>query len=119
MEERRSGPRWPAATTVRLQVLGPQRIALPAQLLDYSDWGACVEVSLYVSPGTLVRLDFEDELWLGEVAHCQPRPGVYALGLRVEQRLAHLQELRTLFQGHDWWHSQSIEKPTLTRSVTR
>jgi hypothetical protein len=119
MEERRSEPRRPAGQNLSLQVLGNRRITVPAQLLDCSQGGAGLEVAIYVSPGTLVRLDFENELWLGEVAHCEPRPRGYTLGVRVEQRLSHLVELQAQFQRLDWWQSQGIENKALTQSAVR
>jgi hypothetical protein len=119
MEDRRSEARWPTENNVLLQVLGRQRLAIPAQLRDYSDRGAGVGCGMYVAPGTLVRLDFEDELWLGEVVHCERTHSDYTLGLRVEQRLANLRELHSRFQRLDERWSQCVVKTGLMQNATR
>jgi hypothetical protein len=119
MEERRTTARRATQRTLQLQVLGSGEPPAPAQLLEVSQGGAGLEAAAAVLPGCLVRLDFDDELWLGEVVHCCAKGTRWALGIRVEQRLSHLTQLRALMHRLDWGQAQPLEKESVTLRAAR
>jgi len=70
---------------------------MEAAVLDYSGRGMRLGVNAQLVPGSAVRVEMDDQLILGEVCYCTPsRLGRYAVGLELEQALAHLDDLSSL-----------------------
>lgn len=67
-----------------------------ARIVERSDYGMRIEISEPLAPATLVRLDLADTLVLGEVAWCAKVGDHHEIGLRMEQSLQHLGDLRRL-----------------------
>lgn len=49
-----------------------------------------------LAPGTLVRVDWNRTMFLGEVCYAQPQGSGFALGLRLEHSLLHTESLERL-----------------------
>jgi hypothetical protein len=107
--DRRSTTRHPIAHglaadyVLRVTVLsadGASDRVFAAHLADWSDGGMRLTAAEPLAPGTPVRVDWDDQLALGEVCHCSSLatdvPGGYAIGLRVQQMLTGLDSLRRL-----------------------
>jgi hypothetical protein len=86
---------------------------MEAAVLDYSGRGMRLGVNAQIPAGSAVRIEMDDQLILGEVCYCTPsRLGRYAVGLELEQALAHLDDLSSLTRA------LSAEMPTLAPART-
>lgn len=120
MLERRLDPREPRNSSVRVMVLGKDPgESLSARLLDSTSGSAGLLLPSPIPPGTLVRLDSDDEFSLGEVVRCQKTPAGFAIGVRVEQTLSNLAQLRNLFRRLDWFSPQKSDKEPVMRHAAR
>ena len=118
--DRRQSSRLPAEDSVMLTCLsaGPiPNTPLPARIVEKSDYGMRIEVSDPIAPATLVRLDLADTLVLGEVAWCAKVGDHHEIGLRMEQSLQHLGDLRRLVSsllGHG--DRQTLDQPEIVEA---
>lgn len=102
--DRRATPRHSvsphAQSTVRVTLLsvdGAGDVAIEASVVDWSAAGLRVITARSVPPGTPVRVDWFDELALGEACYCaETSLGRFAVGLRLTQMLSGLEGLRRL-----------------------
>jgi len=102
--DRRSTPRQPLAqhqqANVRLTSLsaeGTSPAGVAARVCEWSASGMRLTTGEAIAPGTPVRVDWPDQLALGEVCHCaELEPGCFTVGLRVKQVLSGLASLRAL-----------------------
>jgi hypothetical protein len=100
--DRRQTPRHRAVAQAPLRITllssdGAGDQPIPAQLIDWSDRGMRLLTDQALAPGTPVRIDWQDQLVLGEVCHCQPAtPTGFSIGLRLHQMLNGLDRLRQL-----------------------
>jgi hypothetical protein len=73
---------------------------LDALLLDYSGRGMRLEFGFLAAPGTALRIEFDDQVLLGEVCYCQSMgEGRYAAGIELEQSLKNLDDLSRLMRA--------------------
>lgn len=99
--DRRAAPRIPDQGSALLICLPPDpELPVPApssvRILERSAHGLRIETAQRLAPSTLVRLDLDDSLVLGEVAWCSEAGESYHCGLRMKQSLQHLASLRRL-----------------------
>lgn len=97
--DRRQSPRLPAEDSVVLTCLSADptpSAPRAARIVERSDYGMRIEITEPIAPSTLVRLDLADTLVLGEVAWCAKVGDHHEIGLRMEQSLQHLGDLRRL-----------------------
>ena len=99
--DRRQSPRLIAEESVTVTCLSsaPQsKLSSPfaARIVERSDYGMRIETADWIPPATLVRVDLADSLLLGEVAWCAKLGNCCHVGLRMEQSLQHLGDLRRL-----------------------
>ena len=87
--ERRIGVRLPAVVTV----LGPDEVRVAAQIRNASGRGMALEMPAPVTPGAALKVEVEDALMLGEAIYCRSEPGVFVVGLKLDQVLNGLAEL--------------------------
>jgi hypothetical protein len=55
-----------------------------------------LRTGVVIAPGTPVRLDLDESLYLGEVSHCEPGGGGYLVSVELRHSLLHLPALHTL-----------------------
>jgi len=72
---------------------------LHGQIRNISEGGTQIRLSEPLSPFTLVRVEYDDNLLLGEVVYCQPERSGSLIGLRIEHGLFGLTELARSMQG--------------------
>src|SRR5215831_13143805 len=87
--ERRFGVRMPAIVTL----LGQDEVRVPAQIRNASGRGLALEMPAPVAPGAALKVEMEDALLLGEAIYCRSEPGVFIVGLQLDQVLNGLAEL--------------------------
>lgn len=103
--ERRQSSRVPASLTARLTVLDANADpASPPPSLDvtveqFSGNGVRLWSLTRFPLGTLVKLELEDDLFLGEVRHCAPHAAGFHTGIHLDCALASLSGIRALMRA--------------------
>jgi hypothetical protein len=83
-----------ADRSVAVTLLGDIDTPLKARVKDISGSGIGLELEQAVTAGTALKIELDDALVLGEVVYCR-RDGVsFTVGVRLEQELTGLAELR-------------------------
>jgi hypothetical protein len=100
--EQRSEPRLapPSNSIATLFVLqGSLKSApLPVKVVNFSGRGLKLNANQTLAPGTLVRVDLNRTMILGEVCYAEPAEGGFAIGLRLEHSLTITDSLERLRQ---------------------
>ena len=93
---RRRYERVPVDHPVTVTLVSNPQIRFEARLVNWSGKGACVEMESGLPAGSLVKIEVDDILLLGEVVHSQPVGGRFQIGVRLEHALYHTRELAEL-----------------------
>lgn len=99
--ERRQSSRLPANLAARLTPISEWADAPPCQVTieEFSGNGARIWSPGPLPLGALVKLELEDDLFLGEVRHCSPSGLGFQTGLHLDCALASLSGLRALMRA--------------------
>jgi hypothetical protein len=100
MNQRRE-VRVQANQSVSITVLGEPDIRIPALIRNISGKGLGLEVQGPVFPGTLLRVDLQDALLLGEVIYCRRDESSYYVGVELEHSLCGLGELSRMVNAYN------------------
>ena len=84
---------------MRLTILDGLRASIEVEVSNLSGRGMHLRIPCDIPPGTLVRIDSDDALYLGEVCHCRPVEGHYEAGIKLDQVLSGLSDLEKLNQN--------------------
>lgn len=95
--ERRAFSRVQVSIPVVLTSLEDASDPLAAQIVDLSGSGARLRIPAPLPVNSLVRLDFPDNLLLGEVVYCSPDGVAWACGIQLEHSLTRIADLHSLF----------------------
>lgn len=71
---------------------------MPVEVVNFSGRGARVRTTSPITTGTLVRVDLNKTLMLGEVCYAEPDGEGFAIGLRLEHSLLQTDGLERLRQ---------------------
>jgi hypothetical protein len=96
--DQRSEPRFAADQSVTITTLGERRFQQTAKVRNASGSGLGLVVETEISPGTAVRIEWEDTLLLGEAMYCRRMASGHFVGVQLEQMLRGLSELRECFR---------------------
>ena len=77
----------------QLTVIGPPSQILHGEIRNASQGGTQILLSQPVPTFTLVRIEYNDSLLLGEVVYCKPEDSGWLAGVRVEHGLFGLEAL--------------------------
>jgi hypothetical protein len=91
--ERRREPRFAADQSIVVTLLGGPEIRRPAEIKNFCSWGMAIEMRCPAPPGTLLRIEFDDGVVLGESVHCREAAGAYYVGITLDQALKSLANL--------------------------
>jgi hypothetical protein len=91
--DRRREPRFAADQPVVVTLLGIPEIRRTAQIKNVCSWGMAIEMPCPAPPGTLLKIEFEDGVALGESVHCHDVTGAYYVGVTLDQALKSLANL--------------------------
>jgi hypothetical protein len=94
--ERRKEQRISSHEPVRVTILGEQQTNVEGRLINRSGNGIGIAVPSLIAPGTLLRVDIEDSILLGEVSHWRKHKGEIQIGVQIEHVLANLRQLAKL-----------------------
>ena len=85
--------------------------SFPGICVNMSLGGACFRTQREVEPGTLVRIEAPDALWLGEVVYCRKETDCCFIGTHFEHSLIGLSQLQRTLQRLEW-NPQTDPKPS-------
>jgi hypothetical protein len=85
--ERRHYERYPADFQVRVTAVDSPDLTASGQAVDLSQSGISVYLPLQLTTGTAVRLNIEDTVLFGFVAHAEPERSFFRTGIEVLQVL--------------------------------
>jgi PilZ domain len=92
--ERRELTSWALVTA-----LGTPAQIHRAQIRNLSEGGTQILLGEPLQPFTLLKIEYEDNLLLGEVIYCRPEEFGYLAGLRIEHALFGLTALSDAMQS--------------------
>lgn len=91
--ERRAEPRIPWNVPVRVTLLGGTPEQFDATLVNVSGRGARLKTNRPIECDSIVRIDLENGLLLGEVCYCAGDGNGYGVGVQLEHSLLNLEEV--------------------------
>lgn len=95
--ERRQEFRVPTDKPVAVTLFTEPELRLQTRVRDVSPLGMAIEAPQRVAPGSAVKIEIGDDLFLGEVVHCRVlAPAGWLLGLRFTQVLSGLAALNLM-----------------------
>ena len=78
---------------VVVTVLDGREIRRRSQVTNASAWGIALEMTCAVAPGASMRIEFPENVVLGEVVHCREAAGSYYVGVKLDQAMKSLSDL--------------------------
>ncbi len=69
---------------------------MPAEIVELSAGGLKLKLVEPLSPGTLVRIEHDDKLLLGEIVFCSPFAGGWMAGTKLQHVITGLASLERL-----------------------
>jgi hypothetical protein len=80
-------------------VVGPSGQVLEGEIRNISEGGTQIQLEEPLAPFTLVRIEYDDNLLLGEVVYCQAEQIGWLIGLRIEHGLFGLKALSAALES--------------------
>jgi hypothetical protein len=96
--ERRSENRIPLNCLVRVTLLGGSSESFEATLVNISGRGIRLKTNRPLDCDSVIRIDLENGLLLGEVCYCATDGDGYGIGVQLEHSLLNLAELTRMRQ---------------------
>jgi hypothetical protein len=97
--DQRRTPRIQIAYPAQVTVVGSTGRILHGVIQNISEGGTQLRLDEPLPPSTLVRIEYEDNLLLGEVVYCQDEESGWLAGVRIEHGLFGLSTLAVAMQG--------------------
>ena len=97
--DQRSGQRFELGRPARVSVVGTPGRVLDGEIRNVSEGGTQVRLAEPVAPFTLVRIEYDDNLLLGEVVYCRQDATSWLAGIKVEHGLFGLEALAVAMKG--------------------
>src|SRR5579859_1450698 len=82
-----------------VSVLGTASQVLQAELRNVSKSGTQLQTAQPLPTGSLLRIEYENNLLLGEVIYCQQQQTGWLVGIRIEHALSGLAALADALRG--------------------
>ena len=112
MNQRRE-VRIQANQSVAITLFGESDVEVSALIRNISGKGIGLELQGPVRPGTLIKVDLQDALLLGEVIYCRKDESSYYVGVELEHSLCGLGELSRMVNAfHDAMASHQGDRQT-------
>ncbi len=99
MDCRRREPRIECDQPVSLTNLEDPGVSVPGRIVNFSAAGTRMLLSCQVRPGTLVKVELEGTILLGEIIYCSPEGGEFAVGLKLEDALYELEMIESFSEA--------------------
>jgi PilZ domain-containing protein len=97
--DQRQTERRELSQSASVSVVGTPAQTLQGEIRNLSEGGTQVRLREPLPPFTLVRIEYDDNLLLGEVVYCQQEQSGWLIGLRVEHVLFGLTALSHAMQA--------------------
>ena len=98
--DQRQAERHQLSQSAIVSVFGTPSLVLHGEILNLSEGGTQIWLDQPLRYASLVRIDYNDNLLLGEVVYCQREQAGWLVGIRVEHALLGLTALaRALGEG--------------------
>lgn len=94
--ERRRYPRIRRDDPVQITNLTARTSPVTAQVIDFSGRGLALRTSSEIPVNAAIKIEYGDNLFLGEVCYCQPDTNGFRVGLALEQVIYATQDLLRL-----------------------
>jgi hypothetical protein len=88
--------RFPVSLLSRVTRLDGEKIVIDCEIVDLSQGGARLCSAQQIPAGALLKIEFRDCLFLGEVCRCEEIEGIYFAGVRFEHMIDLAQLARIL-----------------------
>ena len=82
-----------------MSVLGTASQILRGEIRNVSKSGTQLQIDQPIGPGSLLRIEYDNNLLLGEVIYCQQQHTGWLVGLRIEHALSGLTALDDAMRG--------------------
>ena len=89
----KKSPRHHLRQSAIVSVLGAAAPGLSGEILNLSERGTQIRLDQPLGYASLVRIEYGDNLLLGEVVYCQPEQAGWLVGISVEHALLGLNAL--------------------------
>lgn len=99
MVDQRQTERHASSHPILVTVVGTPHQVLRGEIRNLSEGGTQIRLGEPLSPFTLVRIDYDDNLLLGEVVYCRQEESLWLIGLRIEHSLFGLTALADAMQA--------------------
>jgi hypothetical protein len=111
--ERRAETRIPSNCPVRITLLGGPPQHFDATLVNVSGRGARLKMDRPLECDSIIRIDLENGLLLGEVCYCASDGDGYGVGVQLEHSLLNLAEVTRM--RNRVLEEDNVPEPTRTR----
>jgi hypothetical protein len=82
-----------------VSIAGTPNLVLHAMIRNVSAGGTQIRLDQALPSSTLVKIEYNDNLLLGEVIYCQPEQSGWLVGVKIEHGLFELAALATAMQA--------------------
>lgn len=96
--DRRDKPRFPADLVVRVTDLEGTSEAFAGSVVDISESGVCVLLSLHLMAGSTVKLELDDAVLYGHVTYAFGADTKFRTGIAIESVLVGTSDLSKILQ---------------------
>jgi hypothetical protein len=83
----RSSRRFPVSIFAKLTRLEGDKQIFDCEVADISRGGACLSLPEFIPPGSLVKIEFQYQMYLGEVCRTQEVGGQFISGIKFERMI--------------------------------
>jgi hypothetical protein len=97
--DQRQAERHEVREPAMVSVVGTPGLVLHGEMRNVSETGTQIRLDQALPPSTLVRIEYGDNLLLGEVVYCRQEQSGWLVGLRVEHGLFGLTALAAAMQA--------------------
>ena len=85
--DKRKSPRHHLRQSAIVSILGTAAPGVSGEILKLSERGTQIRLDQPLGYASLVRIEYDDNLLLGEVVYCQQEESGWLVGVRVEHAL--------------------------------
>lgn len=97
--DQRQSQRHPVTQSATVSVLGAASAVLQGEIRNVSKGGTQVEIPQPLGTGSLLKIEYDNNLILGEVVYCRQEQTVWIAGIRIEHTLSGLTALADAMRG--------------------
>ena len=97
--DQRQAPRLQLDQAALVSAVGTSNPVLHGEMRNLSEGGTQIRLDQPLPPSTLVRIEYNDSLLLGEVVYCQQEQSGWLVGVKIEHGLFELTALAAAMQG--------------------